>query len=159
MKSRHSYLETKSKLLVAFYDSFREGLISNYLMDKSAVKAGQFSSLPEFCLIDVGTKKFDTIQDVVLLQDFNLSVVMDVYEITETFLEELNEYYGYFHNGYDLNRHNRTKIQTPYGEAYLYVNNQVIKEGKIIPSGDLVDYLDYAEAGIIPTHKFKELQK
>ena len=74
MKSRHAYLEENSKILIAVYDSLREGLIDNNKL-KNAIKIGRFTTLPEFCLMVVVTEP-------VLLENFNLSVVMEVYEIS-----------------------------------------------------------------------------
>ncbi len=52
----------------------------------------------------------------------------------------------------------KTKIQTPYGEAYLYIYDRLLIQGKIVSSGDSVDYMQYAHTASVPTHKFKQLQ-
>jgi len=155
MKSRHSYLE-KQKPLVAIYDGFRKDMIQNALLDKNSLTfIGQFTSLPEYCLIDIG-KKGNLLNEIVLLKDFNLSVVMDVFEVTEKLLDDFDEYYGYYYPNYDLNHNTRIKIKTPYGEAYLYIYNKKLKGGKIISSGDVLDYTQYTDSVNTPIHEFKQ---
>ena len=151
MKSRHAYLEEDSKVLIAVYDSLREGLVFNTTLEGSP-KIGEFTTLPEFCLMDIGAEP-------VLLQNFNLSVVMEVYEITNELLKGIDIYYGFYYENYDLNENIRKKINTPYGEAYVYINNIIIKEAKIISSGDWKEYLEYRDHVETPKLKFEKLIK
>lgn len=151
MKSRHAYLEEDSKVLIAVYDSLREGLVFNTTLEGSP-KTGEFTTLPEFCLMDIGAEP-------VLLQNFNLSVVMEVYEITNELLKDIDIYYGFYYENYDLNENIRKKINTPYGEAYVYINNIIIKEAKIISSGDWKEYLEYRDRVETPKLKFEKLIK
>ena len=151
MKSRHAYLGEGSKILIAVFDSLREGLVFNNKLENS-IKIGEFTTLPEFCLMDIETEP-------VLLQNFNLSVVMEVYEITYKILNNLDEYYSFYNNNYILNENIRKKINTPYGEAYVYINNSIIKEAKIISSGDWKEYLEYKNRIETPKLKFEKLIK
>lgn len=139
-KSRHEYLnKDKDKpLLVAVCDFLRENANKNNFLSQKGKKLGEFITLPMFCLAET------TFQEkITLLENCNLSVVMDVFEVNETLLDELDEYYGYFYNGCDENLNKRTKIETPYGDAYIYVNVRKLNSIKAISCGDLVDYLQY----------------
>lgn len=148
MKSRHSYLEKKDDvLLVAVCDNLRENILKNNFLSKTNKKIGEFTSLPEFCLIDTGNKK-----GIKLLNNYNLSVVFDVYEINETTLIELDDYYGFYYLDYDLNCNIRKEIETPFGTAYIYINNQKLNKFKIIQNGDLIDYLEYNNSISIPLY-------
>lgn len=156
MISRHSYLEeSKKKVLIAVYDSLRDNMIFNKKLER-CYKVGDFISLPKFCLMDVGAT------EPVLLNNFNMSVVMEVYEITKDVLETLDIYYGFVTESFqytDLNKNNRIEIETPYGVAYTYVNNQPINKGKIIPFGDWKDYNEYSNKMNIPQHIFNKTTK
>jgi len=155
MISRHSYLENDEPMLIAVYDSLRDDMSFNNKLETS-YRVGDFISLPNFCLMDTG------INEPILLNNFNMSVVMEVYEVKKKILNELDYYYGFFssnllHN--DLNRNNRIEINTPYGRAYTYINNQPINQGRVIPFGDWKDYLHYSSKMNIKKHEFKKTLK
>lgn len=138
LRSRHSYLTNKEKLFVCIYDSLREKLnIHSKILDSSK-KIGEFQSLPEFALVKGNNEK-----EPLLLNNYNQSVIFDVYEITEKDLEQLNKHYGYICINSEHNINNREKIITPFGEAYVFINNQKLNSVKIIESGDWVDYSNY----------------
>lgn len=140
MKSRHEYLNNNKNepLLVAVYDFLRENADKNNFLIKKTKKLGEFTTLPKYGLFETDSEK-----KIKLFDNFNLSVMMDVFEINENLLEELDEYYGFFYPNCKENLSERKKIETPFGLAYVYINNEKLNTFKVISCGDLVDYLQY----------------
>ena len=124
-------------LLVGVYGSLRKGLHNHRLLDKSTL-VGTFQTLPEYTMYDLGSYP-------AIIPKGNTSIFIEVYSITETVLENLDELEGY-HSFNSLNNHyNRRKIESPYGPMYIYFYNDLlnyIQKNKVVESGDWKDYKD-----------------
>ena len=120
---------------------------------KNSKKLGEFQSLPEFALV-----KVDFQEEPILLKNYNQSIIFDVYEVNEKELEDLNKYYGFISIHNINNIHHREKIETPFGDAYVFTNNRKLKHVNLIESGDWVDFHSYQSILRIPEIQLKEKQ-
>ena len=115
------------KFLIACYGSLRKGKGNDHLLSTSKY-LGTFQTKPEFSLYSLGYYPG-------LKTNGNTSVTMEVYEVTEKIAKSIDSLEGYTPN--DNNTfYDKIPIETPYGEAsvYIYVNN-ILKE-RLVESGD-----------------------
>ena len=115
------------KNLIAVYGSLRKNMRNDHLLSTSKY-LGTFQTKPEFSLYSLGYYPG-------LKTNGNTSVTMEVYAVDDTVAERIDRLEGYTPN--DNNTfYDKIPIETPYGEAsvYIYVNN-VLKE-RLVESGD-----------------------
>ena len=122
---------------VAVYGSLRKGLHNWKALEMEDEKYhGEFDSLPLYSLYAV-TSSYPGIK-----LNGTTSVKMEVYEVGEDKLDDLNSLEGYYGPDAATNHYNRTSIDTPFGDAYLYVYNYNTKAGDLIESGDWKDHYE-----------------
>lgn len=131
------YQEKKeTPLLVGVYGSLRKDLHNHKVLGNSKL-VGTFQTVPEYTMYDLGSYPGVVVEG-------NTSIFIEVYEITETTLEKLDCLEGYYTFNALNNHYNRRKIESPYGEMYVYYYNNKYnytpEKNKIVTSGDWKDY-------------------
>lgn len=116
------------KNLIAVYGSLRKGL-GNHRLLENANYLGEFKSEPIYNLHSLGG--FPGLKN-----GGNTAVVMEVYEVDEPTARRVDQLEGYDPNSNDNTFYDKEMIETPYGEAgvYLYVRN--LEPESIVESGD-----------------------
>lgn len=131
----HNNKQANSPILVGVYGSLREGLSNHKILGNSKL-VGTFQTLPEFSMYDLGSYP-------AIINKGNTSISVEVYEVAEHTLEKLDCLEGYYSFNSATNHYNRRKIDSPYGEIYVYLYNDVLENlnlQKIVESGDWKDY-------------------
>jgi len=115
------------KILISVYGSLRKGMGNDHLLSTSNY-LGDFQTNPEFSLYDLGFYPG-------LKKDGNTSVTMEVYEVDEKTAERVDRLEGYTPGGNNT-FYDKIPIETPYGEASVYVYVNDIPQERIVESGD-----------------------
>jgi gamma-glutamylcyclotransferase (GGCT)/AIG2-like uncharacterized protein YtfP len=115
------------KTLIAVYGSLRKNMGNDHLLSTSEY-LGDFQTKPEFSLYSLGYYPG-------LKTGGNTSVTMEVYEVDEKTAERVDRLEGYT-PGEKATFYDKIPIETPYGEAsvYIYVND--IPQERLVESGD-----------------------
>ena len=125
-------------MLIAVYGSLRKGLGNHHHLKKPKVKyVGTFDTKPIYTMKSL-------VHFPALLKNGSTSIVMEVYKIPSEVDKAIENLEGYQGKDNDYNMYNKEKINTPFGEAFVYFWNK--KEGslsrqEICPSGDWKEYL------------------
>lgn len=118
-----------NKHKVAVYGSLRKGLGNHNYYLKNSTLIGTFQSNPDYTLYSLGA--FPGIKN-----GGHTSVTMELYEVDDRTLNNLDVLEGV---GYDF--YLKEKINTPFGEAIIYIYNEPIDGKKIVEHGDWKEYL------------------
>jgi gamma-glutamylcyclotransferase (GGCT)/AIG2-like uncharacterized protein YtfP len=115
------------KTLIAVYGSLRKEMGNDDLLSTSEY-LGDFETKPEFSLYSLGFYPG-------LKTGGKTSVTMEVYEVDEKTAERVDRLERYTPGGNNT-FYDKIPIETPYGEAsvYIYVND--IPKEKLVESGD-----------------------
>ena len=115
------------KKLIAVYGSLRKGFGNHYIVENSKY-LGDFQTKPEFSLYSLGFYPG-------LKLNGNTSITMEVYEVNDKTAERVDRLEGYTPGGHNT-FYDKIPIETPYGEAsvYIYVND--IPQERLVESGD-----------------------
>ena len=115
------------KTLISVYGSLRKNMGNDHLLSTSNY-LGDFQTKPEFSLYSLGYYPG-------LKTGGNTSVTMEVYEVDEKTAERVDRLEGYT-PGEKATFYDKIPIETPYGEAsvYIYVND--IPQERLVESGD-----------------------
>ncbi len=118
---------------VAVYGSLRKGLGNHNYFLKNAKYLGEFKTEPIYSLYSLGGYPG-------LKENGSTSVTMEVYEVNEQEAEAIDRLEGYSSNRQST-FYDKEIINTPYGEAgvYIYVNS--IPENRLVKSGDWKEYM------------------
>jgi len=120
--------------LVAVYGSLRSGMHNQYVLGQSK-SLGTFNSEPIYTMYDVGGSY------PAIIEKGCSSILMEIYEVNEEVKEKLDRLEGYSDSKNLVdNYYNKVVIETPYGQAYLYVFNSSVKNFDIVEIGDWVEY-------------------
>lgn len=121
------------KNLIAVYGSLRKNLGNHYLIENSEY-LGNFKSNPEFSLYSLGGFPG-------LKENGKTSVEMEVYAVNDAVANNVDALEGYSPNRV-ATFYDKKPIDTPYGEAsvYIYVND--IPEDRLVKSGDWKEFLE-----------------
>lgn len=115
------------KNLIAVYGSLLSEMHNNYILE-SAKLLGTFKTEPIYNLYSLGSFP-------ALKTGGNTSVTMEVYAVDDTVAEKVDRLEGYTPGGNNT-FYDKIPIETPYGEAsvYIYVND--IPQDRLVESGD-----------------------
>ena len=115
------------KTLISVYGSLRKGMGNDHLLSTSEY-LGEFQTKPEFSLYSLGFYPG-------LKTGGTTSVTMEVYSVDDTVAERVDRLEGYSPGGNNT-FYDKIPIETPYGEAsvYIYVND--IPQERLVESGD-----------------------
>jgi len=120
-------------MLIAVYGSLRKGL-HNHLIIENATYLGKFDSLPEYSMYDLGSYPG-------LIKNGNTSIVLEVYRINQKMLVDVDRLEGYNPSNTGRSHYLRDTIDTPYGEAYIYIFPHKVGGYNQVIDGDWEDYL------------------
>lgn len=122
-----------NKTLIAVYGSLRKGLHNHRLLENSTL-LGTFNTEPEYSLYSLGSYPG--------LKNYgNTSVVMEVYEVDDRTAMMVDGLEGYNPNR-KATFYDKIKIDTPFGEANVYVYVDDIPKERLIESGDWKQYME-----------------
>ena len=121
-----------NKQLVAVYGSLRQKMHNHDYFLSNAKYKGIFTTEPEYTLHSLSSYPG-------LKLNGNYSVVMEVYEVTDSELKDLNRLEGYYPNEKNT-FYDRIEIETPWGKAFTYIYVSELSEDSIVESGDWVTY-------------------
>jgi gamma-glutamylcyclotransferase (GGCT)/AIG2-like uncharacterized protein YtfP len=129
-------LKKETPLLVGVYGSLREGLSNHRVLSNSKL-IGTFQTLPEYTMYDLGSYPG-------VKPEGNTSLFIEVYNVSENTLDKLDTLEGYHSYESPNNYYDRRRIDSPYGEMYIYYYNNKYGTNKIktVASGDWKDYLE-----------------
>lgn len=116
------------KNLIAVYGSLREGL-GNHRLIENAEYLGKFKSEPVYTLHSLGG--FPGLKN-----GGNTSVVMEVYNVDDATARRVDQLEGYDPNSNDNTFYDKEMIETPYGEAGVYIYVRNLGPESIVESGD-----------------------
>ena len=116
-----------TKILISVYGSLRKGL-GNHRLLENAKYLGDFETEPKFSLYSLGGYPG-------LKTEGTTSVVMEVYEVTPIEANRIDQLEGYT-PGREATFYDKIPIDTPYGEASVYIYVDKIPESKLVESGD-----------------------
>lgn len=131
--------------LLAVYGDLREGCSSHNEILKHQTRIGDFDSEPIYSMYSFTTFP-------ALVKNGNTSIKMEVYEITDRILNRLNRLQTYEKGKEVDNFYNIETIDTPYGEAKVYIFNQKVTGKALISTGDWVAFKNEM-AMLIKTNK------
>lgn len=119
---------------IAVYGSLRKGLYNYERHLKTSKYLGEFDTLPEFSMFDLGSYPG-------LKVGGSTSIKMDVFEVTEEVLSDINNLEGYSETNPEYNTfYDRITIDTPYGQAFTYIYIPDTESKEKVYSGDWVDH-------------------
>ena len=124
--------QEENKNLIAVYGSLRRSLGNHRLIQHSKY-LGTFNTEPIFSLYSLGGFPG-------LKENGNTSVVMEVYEVDDQTAKSVDGLEGYSPNRVPT-FYDKIQIQTPYGQAGVYIYVSDIPENRKVESGDWVSFL------------------
>lgn len=117
--------------LFAVYGTLRNGFGNHHILNNTFCEfLGLFITKPEFKMVSLGG--FPGVIIDAPKEQLNQSIITEIYQVNHTAIEErLDRLEGY------PEFYQKTKIKTPWGEAYMYILSEK-KYGKfpIVTSGD-----------------------
>ena len=123
-------IETKK---VAVYGSLRQNLHNHGVLG-GAKLLGTFNSKPEYSLYALGGFPG-------LKPKGKTSVVMEVYEVNEQQARNVDALEGYREGGNNT-FYDKLPIETPFGEAGVYVYVPDVRPDRLVKSGDWLEYVN-----------------
>ena len=122
------------KKLVAVYGSLRKfgHNHNNYLGEAEYV--GEFWSKPLYSLYSLGSYPG-------LKEDGLTSVLMEVYKVTEEESQSIDYLEGYTEGGRN-SFYDKTVVETPFGEASVYIYQPEVLARELVKSGDWKEYFE-----------------
>ena len=144
LKKERKELKRKSKMekkfLIGLYDDYREnGCLNGMLTSPSCKLIGSYSTEPIYTMYNV-----DKDESCVVATDGNNSIKIEVWEVSESYLDKIEKTYGYYS---DFEEHpqdyKKEEITSPFGKITMYFTNIEQPKENIIINGDWVEYLNY----------------
>lgn len=118
--------------LVAVYGSLRKTMHNHkYYLTDSTFK-GKFTTEPIYSMHEISSYPG-------LKLNGNTSIIMEVYEVSNSVLEYLDRLEGYV-EGASNNHYDRIETPTPWGDAYLYIYKNKLSPESVVESGDWVEF-------------------
>ncbi len=124
--------------LVGIYDSFRkEGKRSITMNSAESKLIGSYCTEPIYNVYDL---QFE--DECGITNNGNISVKIEVYEVNEAMLKKLSRNYCYYSELDDKdNIYSKEKVNSPYGEIFIFIYNDVDETSEQIYNGDWIEYL------------------
>lgn len=132
-----------NKNLVCVYGSLRQELGNNPVIQSPSTKyLGDFKSEPVYGLYDLGYYPG-------LKENGNTSVTMEVFSVDDEVARRVDGLEGY-HPDREATFYDKKTIDTPWGEASVYIYVPNVREDKLVESGDWKEhYLEKRELSYV----------
>jgi len=105
------------KRLLFVYGTLLEGHGNwRYFLEGKSKKLGEHITEPEFTMLHLGGYPG-------VVPNGNTSIHGEVYEVDEPTFRSIDSLEGYYENNPENGLYNRQLINTPYGEAWIYIFN------------------------------------
>lgn len=124
---------TENKVLIAVYGTLRQGF-GNHRLINNAELMGTFKTEPEFSLYNLGGFPG-------LKQDGKTAVTMEVYAVNDQEARSVDRLEGYTPGG-DNYFYDKIDIETPWGNAGVYIYMGGVREESFIESGDYTAFIN-----------------
>jgi len=121
---------------IAVYGSLRQGLHNHYLIEDSKL-LGIFITPQIFSLYTLGGFPG-------LKTDGKTAVVMEVYEVEDCVAKRVDSLEGYT-PGRKATFYDKISIETPFGDADVYIYVSDIPENRLVKSGDWYTFYNQEE--------------
>jgi len=117
------------KKLIFVYGTLLEGYGNHaHFLKGKGRKLGGYTTEPEFTMYDVGY--FPGVK-----HEGNTSIIGEVYEVDEETFQHIDGLEGYNPEAPQSGLYNRKQINTPWGEAWIYIINHTFTQDNIVASG------------------------
>ena len=147
LKKERKELRRKSqmekKILIGLYDDYRkDGCLNGMLTSPSCKLIGSYSTEPIYTMYNV-----DKDESCVVATDGNNSIKIEVWEVSESYLDKIEKTYGYYSDFEEYPQdYKKEEVLSPFGEIIMYFTNIEQLQKNIIVSGDWIEYLNYKKA-------------
>lgn len=121
--------KSKKPILVAVYGSLRKGLHNHDVLGTSTL-VGEFDTEPIYDMFSCGGSYPG------LRLNGSTSIKVEVYEVSEAIDKRVERLEGYTKGSEDTNHYNKIMINTPFGEAGIYIYNYATGRMPKVESGD-----------------------
>lgn len=105
------------KYLLFVYGSLKKGFGNHSYYLKNANYVGTFETEPNYKMFSLGYYPG-------VIEDGNTSIRGELYQISEEELEHIDSLEGYDRQNPDNSLYKRKVIETPHGNAYIYILNR-----------------------------------
>lgn len=120
----------EKKCLLAVYDFMIDGKYRHHLIQNGDY-VGTFISEPNYIMTyDINTK------NVILIEEGDTAIYFEVYEVPERTIKNLEFVYGCAYERIDK-KYTLKNIETPFGEAKIFIYSQKINYSTVIESGNV----------------------
>ena len=147
LKKERKELRRKSqmekKILIGLYDDYRkDGSLNGMLNAVSCKLIGSYSTEPIYTMYNV-----DKDESCVVATDGNNSIKIEVWEVSESYLDKIEKTYGYYSDFEEYPQdYKKETVLSPFGEIIMYFTNIEQLQKNIIVSGDWIEHLNYKKA-------------
>lgn len=147
LKKERKELRRKSqmekKILIGVYDDYRkDGCLNGMLTSPSCKLIGSYSTEPIYTMYNV-----DKDESCVVATDGNNSIKIEVWEVSESYLDKIEKTYGYYSDFEEYPQdYKKEEVLTPFGNVSMYFTNIEQPKENIIVNGDWIEYLNYKKA-------------
>ena len=130
----------EKRYLIGFYGDYRKDTKDHYEVIKPGMGTkfiGSYYTEPEYDLYQIKGAGESA------LVEGTTSILIEVYEITESILETFDLLLGYTSTREDLCYYVRKQISSPFTDILVYFWNEVIETGDVlVKDGDWLDFLN-----------------
>ena len=132
--------QMEKKFLIGLYDDYRkDGCLNGMLTSPSCKLIGSYSTEPIYTMYNV-----DKDESCVVATDGNNSIKIEVWEISESYLDKIERSYNYYTDFEEYPQdYIKEKVLSPFGEVLMYFINEIKAEDKSVISGDWIEHLNY----------------
>ena len=132
--------QMEKKFLIGLYDDYRkDGCLNGMLTSPSCKLIGSYSTEPIYTMYNV-----DKDESCVVATDGNNSIKIEVWEVSESYLDKIEKTYGYYSDFEEYPQdYKKEEITSPFGKITMYFTNIEQFQKNIIVSGDWIEYLNY----------------
>lgn len=130
-KYLNNYMENSEKTMIACYGTLRKGCGNHGHFLKDAEFLGTFKSEPVYSMYTCGGFPG-------LKEHGNTAIVLEVYAVTEHEAKRVDSLEGYYEDR-EATFYDKKRIDTPWGNASIYIYVGELPESRLIASGDWIN--------------------
>lgn len=139
-KEKKKLAKMEKKFLIGLYDDYRkDGCLNGLLNTPSCKLMGSYSTEPNYTMYSI-----DKDETCVVATDGNHSIKIEVWEISESYLDKIEKTYSYYSDFEEYPQdYKKEEVTSPFGKITMYFTNVNQSEENIIVGGDWIEYLNY----------------